>query len=72
MTHMKWTDKEVCEWALEYVSDRDNTLEKLEKRFGISHSTLWWCFRNRLNNKALKDRVFKQLYKNAHKGGRRK
>ena len=69
--YTKWTDKEVREWAYEYVADKRNTLDKLERRLGVSHSTLWWCFQHRLHNKTLAGRVMKQLYRNAHKGGRR-
>lgn len=69
--HFKWTDKEIREWAYEYIDNGGTTLIKLEKKLGVSHSTLWWCFKHRLHNKALSARVLKLLAKNKHNGGRR-
>ena len=45
--HIRWTDKEVLEWAEEYINTQV-TLEELEAKIKVSHSTLWWNFVNRL------------------------
>lgn len=45
--YIRWTDKEVIGWAEEYVNTQI-TLEGLEAKIDVSHSTLWWNFVHRL------------------------
>ena len=40
-------DKDVLKWARYYTS-RHTTLAEMEDKFGVSHSTLYWVFVNRL------------------------
>ena len=42
-----WTNRQVLSWARYYVSNVV-TLVDMENQLGVSHSTLWWCFQNRL------------------------
>lgn len=45
--HIRWTDKEVLEWATEYVNTK-STIEELEEKLKVSHSTISWNFIHRL------------------------
>lgn len=44
-----WTDEEVEDWAKCY-SETGDALMVMENNLQVSHSTLWWCFRHRLEN----------------------
>jgi len=59
----RWTDEQIMDWAFYYISDATNTLEILETNLGVSHSTAWWCFLNRLVdiNESLYNRVIFQM-----------
>lgn len=46
---VKHSDAEVETWAKHYTLSQDS-LETMEKKINISHSTLWWCFTHRLPN----------------------
>lgn len=69
----KWTDSQIVAWADSYVYE-DFTLFGLEEFLGIQHSTIWWCFMNRLEdiNPDLYDLVVKRIAINNQIGGRRK
>jgi len=62
-----WTDRDIKGWAKKYLMKR-TTLESLEDKIGVSHSTLWWCFVNRLEyiDVDLYDRVSTKLEDNKH------
>ena len=47
-TKNRWQDLDVRRWAEYFTSHPRITLMFLENRIGVSHSTLWWCFRHRL------------------------
>jgi len=49
MTKVKWSDDQVLEWGKIYIESKIS-LMNMERDLGISHSTLWWCFVNRLPN----------------------
>ena len=57
-----WSDEEVENWA-NYYSGTGDTLMALENKLQVSHSTLRWCFRNRLEkiNSKLYDKVIIKL-----------
>lgn len=71
--HYKWTDKEIKRWAKKYTATNKATLYSVESDIDVCHSTLWWCFVNRLVDidKELYDKVMKKLKLNKHKGGRK-
>ena len=46
-THYKYDDDEVVEWA-DYYINLGFSLQELEQLLEVSHSTIWWCFMNRL------------------------
>ena len=66
-----YTDKEVEAFSYRYVMT-DLTLEQLEAKTGISHSTMWICFQRRLANINfdLYEAVMKKLEINRHVGGK--
>lgn len=66
----QWTDDDVLNWAFYYVSSPWHTTLTAEMDLGVSHSTIWWCFMNRLIklDKRLYDRVVAQM--NTHSGRR--
>lgn len=43
----KFSDKHVVRWAKIYRT-KEMTLMEMERAFDVSHSTIWWCFQNRL------------------------
>ena len=43
----KFSDKHVVRWAKIYRTNQI-TLMEMERAFNVSHSTIWWCFQNRL------------------------
>ncbi len=47
MRKVKWSDNQVLEWAKIYIESKIS-LDNMEKILFIPHSTLWWCFINRL------------------------
>ena len=47
MVKRRWTNAEVVSWAQEYLSSKDS-FKTLEKRLCVPHSTICWCFQNRL------------------------
>lgn len=47
MNKARWSDDQVLEWAKIYIESK-MSLDKMEKILSIPHSTLWWCFINRL------------------------
>lgn len=69
----KWSDRDVATWAKAYTRRKKETLITLEDSLGISHSTLWWCFQNRLGDidTRLYLIVMEKLDVNKRKGGRR-
>lgn len=44
----RYTEQDIVAWAKEYVNLPLSTFLKLENTLGVPHSTLWWCFMNRL------------------------
>jgi len=72
--HYKWTDKEIKRWAKKYTATKKATLFSVESETGVCHSTLWWCFVNRLGDvdEILWIETLNKLKVNKHKGGRRK
>ena len=48
VTKNRWKDREVKAWAKAYLKGTRENLMGLEEKLGVSHSTLWWCFQNRL------------------------
>ena len=48
MKRQKWTDENVINWAVYFISNPNHTLFSMENSLGVSHSTTWWCFRRRL------------------------
>lgn len=73
MVNYKWTDKEIKNWGKKYLSKKKITLYGLEDITGVSHSTLWWCFMNRLKDIDFEiyGSVVVKLENNRHRGGRR-
>lgn len=71
--YTRWSDKAVASWARAYTRRKKETLLTLEDSLGISHSTLWWCFQNRLGgiDNRLYLIVMEKLDVNKRKGGRR-
>lgn len=74
-------DKEILKWA-SYYTNHCITLMEMEERYQVAHSTIWWCFRNRLPllDVQLYDRVLetldynyrnKPIHRHDRKGGRR-
>ena len=43
----KYKSADVVKWA-NYYSRHRITIQGLEDRYGVSHSTIWWSFVNRL------------------------
>jgi hypothetical protein len=66
-----YTDKEIISWARDYVYD-DQTLDRLERRTGIPHSTIWWNFHHTLRDLDydLYDLTMKRIRVNKHSFGR--
>lgn len=46
-TRRRWGDEDILEWAGMFT-ERSFSLMHFEKETGVSHSTAWWCFKNRL------------------------
>ena len=71
--YTRWSDRDVATWARVYTRRKKETLLTLEDSLGISHSTLWWCFQNRLGeiDNRLYLIVMEKLDFNKRKGGRR-
>lgn len=46
-TGYKFSDKQVVMWA-QLFANSNYTLSDMEECLGVSHSTIWWCFQNRL------------------------
>ena len=75
---MKWSNKQIVSWAKQYRRGKV-TLMDMEDALGVSHSSIWWCFQNRLPelDVALYLEVMEQLDYNMRnkpvhkKGGRR-
>ena len=65
--YKRHSDEDVIFWAETYT-ELGMTLEELEKELGISHSTAFWCFVNRLPyiNSTLYQEVAKTLDINKH------
>lgn len=65
------SDYEVEMWAITFVALK-GTLLQMESLFGVSHSTMWWCFQYRLEgiNKELYGQVMDQLKVNVHRRDR--
>lgn len=68
----KWTDSDIQEWTRIHTSNGYISLITMEQNLGVSHSTLWWCFRRRLPtiNKNLYNKVTARLEIGTHKGSR--
>lgn len=66
-----YTDKEVEAFSYRYIMT-DLTLQQLEDKTGIPHSTMWICFQRRLANinYDLYNAVMKKLEINKHIGGK--
>ena len=69
----KHKENDVLKWARCYTSSHI-TFEEMENKFGISHSTLYWSFMNRLPqldrelyNKVLASIAFNNAHKPVHK-----
>lgn len=43
-----WTDADVVNMAILYLSGEDNTVTAVEQELGVSDATVWWCIKNRL------------------------
>lgn len=43
----KHSDRDIAKWA-RYYRDNTVTLMELEDLIDVQHSTIWWCFMNRL------------------------
>ena len=42
------SDEDVLNWAKLYLENKDSGLIFLERKIGVSHSTIWWNFVGRL------------------------
>lgn len=67
MRNVLWSDDDVRTWAELYV-EKAATLEQLEDTLKVSHSTLWWCFMNRLPaiDSGLAQEVYHRISLNRH------
>jgi len=44
---IKHTNRDIIRWA-KYYRDNTVTLMEMEDLLDVQHSTIWWCFQNRL------------------------